>query len=261
MIKYLLIIPCIFLLISCENTTVIENDIPVQDIAVVCAELNPGTTFTGVTFTKMLPIGVTYNIKDAELKDVIAYMRINNAQIIPLLYTADGLYKPLYDLFIRAGNVYELFAEWGGNKIYSSTKVPSAPVVNNVSFNSGCSYLQADVSTRAGEVYGAVYVIGFTLQANTFPYLSIPDAGTTNITVITSRIPDKYLDNNYNGKRNIQVFSYDNQYTAYFNSARVNVPLGNAFFQSGGATAWNVYGNNVIGMFIGIARGQVRNVN
>jgi hypothetical protein len=41
----------------------------------------------------------------------------------------------------------------------------------------------------------------------------------------------------------------------------VNVPLGNAFFQSGGVTGWNVLGNNVIGMFIGVARGKIMNVN
>ena len=57
------------------------------------------------------------------------------------------------------------------------------------------------------------------------------------------------------------MFSYDNQYAAYFNSAKVNVPLGNAFFQNGGETGWNVFGNNVIGMFIGVGRGSVKNVN
>ena len=37
--------------------------------------------------------------------------------------------------------------------------------------------------------------------------------------------------------------------------------LGNAFFQNGGETGWNVLGNNVIGMFIGVGKGKIKNVN
>ena len=262
MVKYLIIIPCIFILISCEKTGIVDSDLPLQNVVVVCGELNPGSTFEGVTFTKLLQVGIPYDIKKAELKDVIAYIRINNAKIIPLHYSGNGVYQPLYGLFIQAGSVYELFAEWDGNIIYSSTKVPYPPEINNVSYNSEGNYLQADINTRADEVYGAIWVIGFTsVQANTFPFLSIPGAGNTNITVTTTEIPAKYSDNSYDGLRNIQVFSYDNQYTAYFNSAKVNVPLGNAFFQNGGETGWNVLGDNVIGMFIGVAKGNIKNVN
>jgi len=262
MVKYLIIIPFIFVLISCEKTGIVDSDLPLQNVVVVCGELNPDATFEGVAFTKLLPVGIPYDIKKAELKDVIAYIRIDNAKIIPLHYAGDGVYKPLYGLFIQAGSVYELFAEWEGNIIYSSTKVPFPPEVNNVSYNSDGNSLQADVNTRAGEVYGAIWVIGFTSeQANTFPFLGIPDAGKSNITVSTTEIPAKYSDKYYNGSRNIQVFSYDNQYTAYFNSAKVNVPLGNAFFQNGGETGWNVLGDNVIGMFIGVGKGKIKNVN
>ena len=74
-------------------------------------------------------------------------------------------------------------------------------------------------------------------------------------------MPSQYSENIYNGARNIQVFSYDKQYLAYFNSAKVNVPLGNAFMQNGGTTGWNVSGYNAIGMFIGVGIGIIRNVN
>jgi len=262
MVKYLIIIPCMFLLLSCEKTGIVDSSLPLQNTAVVCAELNPGSTFAGVTFTKLLPVGITYDIKKAELKDVVSYIRIDNAKIIPLHYVRNGVYMPLYGLGIQAGSVYELFADWEGNTIYSSTKVPYTPVVNSVSYNSNGNSLSANVNTRADEVYGAIWVIGFTsVQANTFPYLSVPDAGSGNVAVTTTEIPAKYFDNTYNGLRNIQVFSYDNQYTAYFNSAKVNVPLGNAFFQNGGETGWNVMGDNVIGMFIGVGKGKIINVN
>jgi hypothetical protein len=260
--KYLIIIPLIFTLISCEKTQIVESDISYKRFIVVSSELNSESLFTGVIFTKTLPIGTPYNIKEAELKDITAYIRINGIQIIPLHYLKDGVYMPLYELIIHSGNTYELFAECEGTIIYSSTKIPFPPEVNNVSYNAGGKYLQANIKANADEVYGAIWVIGNGIdRASALPVLSIPDPSTGNINVITSELPERYLASGYNSLRNIQVFSYDKQYTAYYNSVKVNVPLGNAFLQNGGTTGWNVSGNDVIGMFIGVGNGTIRNVN
>ena len=169
MIKYLFIIPFVFIFVSCEKTGIVESDVPYHNYIVVNSKLEAESSFEGVTFTKTLPIGIPYDIKKAELKDVIAYIRIDNAKIIPLHYAGDGVYKPLYGLFIQAGSVYELFAEWQGNIIYSSTKVPSPAGVNSVSFNAGGNDLQANIKAHAGEVYGAIWVIGSGIaKANYF---------------------------------------------------------------------------------------------
>jgi len=262
MIKYLFIIPFVFIFVSCEKTQIVESDVPYHNYIVVNSKLEAESLFTGVTFTKSLPIGIPYDIKATELKDVSAYIMINGVQVIPLHYLQDGVYMPLYEFLIQPGNTYELFAEWEGTIIYSITKVPFAPEINNVSFNAGGNNLQANIKAHAGEVYGAIWVIGSGIaKASTFPNLSIPDTGATTINVITSGVPDQYIGSNYNGMRNIQVFSYDRQYTAYYNSMKVNVPLGNAFLQNGGTTGWNVLGNNVIGMFIGVGKGITKNVN
>ncbi len=261
--KYLFIIPFIFVFVSCEKNQIIESDISSENYIVVNSELNPWKLFAGVTFTRTLPVGIPYDIKAAELKDVKAYIRINGAQIIPLHYVKDGLYKPKYDeLIIDVGKTYELFAEWEGTVIYGSTVVPAEPEINKVSYNAGGNYLEANIQTHPNEVYGAVWVVGSGLaKASTFPSLSIPETNAFNINVITSGIPEQYRGSDYNGKRNIQVYSFDKQYTAYFNSAKVNVPVGNAFTQNGGSIGWNVLGNNVIGMFIGVAKGKIKNVN
>jgi len=260
--KYLIIIPFIFILVSCEKTQVVESDVSYKSFVVVSSELNSESLFTGVNFTKTLPFGTSYDIKSSELKDVTSYIRINGVQVIPLHYTTDGLYMPIYELNIHSGNTYELFAEWEGNIIYSITKVPFPPVINNVSYDAGDNYFQANIKANAGEVYGAIWVIGNGIvKASTLPNLSIPNAGTTNLNVITSTLPAKYSTGDFNGLRNIQVFSYDKQYTAYFNSIKMNVPLGNAFLQNGGTTGWNVSGDNVIGMFIGVGKGTITNVN
>jgi hypothetical protein len=260
--RYLIVIPFVFIFASCEKTQIVESDVSYQTYVVVNCELNSESLFTGVTFTKTLPVGITYALKAAELKDVTAYIRINGVHIIPLHYTINGLYMPLYELLIHAGNTYELFAEWEGTVIYSSTMVPFAPEINDVSYNAGGNYLQANIKARSDETYGAIWVIGNGFaKASVFPDLSTPAQGAAAINVITSGLPIQYLGSNYNGMRNIQVFSYDKQYTAYFNSAKINVPLSNAFLQNGGTAGWNVLGNNVIGMFIGVGKGITKNVN
>ena len=262
MVKFIIIIALAFILVSCEKTQIVESDVNYQSYVVVSSELNAESLFTGVSFTKTLPLATTYNIQEAELKDVIAYIRINGVQEIPLHYIKDGKYMPLYELLIHSGNTYELFAEWEGTIIYSSTKVPSPPEISNVLYNAGGKNLEANIRTNSDEVYGAIWIIGSGIEkASAFPNLSTPDPGTITIKVITSGIPDKYSGSNYNEMRNIQVFSYDKQYTAYFNSMKLNVPIGNAFLQNGGTTGWNVSGNNVIGMFIGVGKGIIRNVN
>ena len=58
-----------------------------------------------------MPLGVSYNIKQAELKNVTAYLIKNEVQVIPLHYTSDGLYKSLYEFYVREGESYELVAE------------------------------------------------------------------------------------------------------------------------------------------------------
>lgn len=260
--KYIFLLPLIILLNACEKTQIVESDVPVQEYIVVNSELNSASVFEGVTFTKTLPVGVTYNIKAAELKDVKAYIKVNGVQVIPLHYVIDGIYKPLYELIIQAGYTYDLYAERGGTVIYSNTKVPFVPEVNQANYIAGGSYFQANIKVHPGEVYGAIWVIGQGVdKASSFPSLSIPDTNAASISVITNNLPDQYLGNLYAGLRNIQVYSYDKQYTAYYNSAKINVPAGNGFLQSGGTVGWNVFGNNVIGMFIGVGKGAIQNIN
>lgn len=261
--KYLFIIPLIFIFVSCEKDQIVESDATNKSYIVVNSELNPDKLFAGVTFTKTLPVGIPYDIKAAELKDVKAYLKINGLQVVPLHYVNDGIYKPMYDeLIVEAGYTYELFAEWGETIIYSKTIIPFSPEINSVSYNAGGNYLTANVKTNPDEVYGAIWVIGYgSSRAAAFPNLSIPGTNAYNINVITSTLPEQYKGNEYNGSRNIAVFSFDKQYTSYFNSANINVPVGNAFTQNGGSIGWNVFGKNVIGMFIGVSKSKIINVN
>ena len=109
---------------ACVSTDVVEVDIPHDEFIVVQGTLEKDSIFTGVRFTKTLSLNSPYDIDRAELKGVSAYLLINNAQTIPLLYSKDGIYKPLYNHKVKKGSIYELFAEYKGINIYGKTKVP-----------------------------------------------------------------------------------------------------------------------------------------
>ena len=62
-------------------------------------------------------------------------------QVIPLIYTSDGLYKPHYDFYVEEGETYELYAERDGKFIYGKTIIPYSPEINSVNYNAAGYYL------------------------------------------------------------------------------------------------------------------------
>src|SRR4030042_3887703 len=98
--KYLFEILFVLILITisgCENEEILTPQFEYEEYIVVQAEIQANKYFPAVRFTKTLPLGVPYRIEDAELKNVTAYLKRNGVQIIPLIYTSQGLYKPLDD--------------------------------------------------------------------------------------------------------------------------------------------------------------------
>ncbi len=79
---------------SCENSTDVVIDLPYTEYTVVDAQLVAFQIFQGVTLTHTLPLGEEFDIKKAEIKDAVMYMVENGVRVIPLHYSADGLYKP-----------------------------------------------------------------------------------------------------------------------------------------------------------------------
>ena len=212
-----------------------------------------------------MPVDENYDITKAELKDVDSYIRINGVQIVPLHYQQEGVYKPLYSLEIFPGNTYELFGKANGKSFYSKTVVPQLPLISNASRES--DYLQALVNTHPGEVYAAAWIVYLpNNQINISPVFQeivspIKDNPDLKVSIRTTEIPEKYLVNPYSNNTYIQVYAFDEAYLEYFKSKDNNQPGNNAFLQGGGAIAWNVYGDDVIGLFIGRANGRQVNVN
>lgn len=247
---------------GCQQTDVLEPDGLYKQKVAVFASLKADSTFGGITFTRTLPLTEEYDIKKAEITDITAYLKIDGIQVIPLLYVKDGLYKPKYNLIIKEGSTYELFASYAGKSIYSNTSVPQIPkIISAQKINN--QYFQASVSPKANEVYGLAWTIpGITAYSvlgfsNDFPEIVKPsDAGlNSNITLKTIDIPENYRTEFYFRSASIRAYAFDKSYYDYFLTKANNQQISNSFVQGGGQIIWNVYGEDVIGLFIGMAIG------
>jgi hypothetical protein len=258
-IKYIFLLLLINLA-ACENEHVVEVGSTYIEYTVVQSELRTDEYFPGVRFTKTLPLGISYDINKAEIKNITAYLRINNAQIVPIYYTHDGLYKSIYQWRIKEGDTYELLAKRNETFIYGKTYIPQTPTVTQANLNLNSHSLEGDVLSFENEVYAAIWKISTNIEirAEDFFSVSVPEVINPNSTVPvrTSSIPEIYMDPVYNESRYIQVYSFDKAFKAYFNSRTSGQGIDDPFIQGGGSIEWNVKGDKVIGMFIGVGKGE-----
>ncbi|MEJ2104627.1 MAG: hypothetical protein P8X47_08630 [Ignavibacteriaceae bacterium] len=253
-----------FILVSCEGEEIISPDAEFVEYTVVQAEIQPDKYFPSVRFTKTLPLGIPFNIKQAELKDVTVYIVKNEIQVIPLVYSGDGLYKPRYEFLVDEGEIYELFANYEGKFIYGKTIIPHRPVISSLNYNVSGHYLEANTLNKNNTVYAALWIVSTTppVRAEDFYSVSTPSENLNDeISVRTATIPQKYRGSAYAGLRYIQVFAFDQSYRKYFYSRTSGQTVNNPYVQGGGTIEWNMQGEKVIGMFIGVTRDLIRNVN
>lgn len=248
---------------GCEKTETLEPDSIYKEKTVVFASLKKDSLFQGVTFTRTLPLNTPFDIKKAELTDVTAYMKKNGVDIIPLIYSKDGLYKPNDILIIHEGDFFELFAKWNAKIIYASTKVPSKPVVKSATLVDG-SYIEGVIVPKENESYAAAWFITgvnqYTfsgLATDFFEVYESPQILPSSVSIRTMDIPPDYRTDAYAGRTYLKVFSFDKGFYDYFRTRGNNQQVHNSFTQGGSQVIWNVYGNDVIGMFIGSATGEL----
>ena len=256
----------LFLLFTaCENEELLNVDSAYKELLVVQSEIIPDFNFPGVRLTKTLPLGVSYDINLSEIKDATMYLRIDSIRIVPLHYTSEGLYKPLYDLLVSSGEYYELFGERDNQTFYARTKIPYPPNLKNVFFDIGEYNAGAVIYPLKGESYTALWKvnIGTFISPTDFFNVSVSEnvvVGST-VSVRAAAYPPEYQTNAYNGKRYIQVYSFDASFEKYFITKSGNQVINNPYVQGTGSTDWNVEGRDVIGMFIGYSKGEVLFVN
>lgn len=255
--KIILVISLALLFSSCENSTDVVVDLPYTEYTVVNAQLIAFQSFRGVTLTHTLPLGEEFFIQKAEIKDAVMYMVENGVRIIPLHYSAEGLYKPLQEISIKVHNQYELYISTGSKTIYSKTFVPDVPEVGSIT-NVDNQYLSAEVTAKPGEVYAAAWLVssgGQLLTSDDFFQVVNPAEYPANVLVRTMDIPSPYNTSTFSDRVYIKVFAFDNAYKEYFITKTASDQKDNAFTSGGGIVAWNVSGDHTIGLFIGTAEG------
>ncbi len=261
--NYYIIYLSILLIVStsCENEQVVDVNVVHEEFTVVQSELKTDKLFPGVRFTITLPLGVPYDIKQAELKNITAYIRIDSIQVIPLHYSVDGIYNPLYEFYVESGSFYELFAQRDDTFIYAQTVIPEKPTVLSTHYSINEQYLQAAVKPYRDEVYAALWAISSTpfIKADDYFSVSVPTEFYPNSTidVRTSPLPEEFQSPAHNDSRFIQVVSFDKSFKNYFQSRTSGQEINDPFVQGGGTAEWNVQGDKVIGMFIGVSVGEL----
>jgi hypothetical protein len=251
------------LFVGCENIDIVDTSAEFTEYLVVRAELKANTNFEGVQITKTLPLDEAFSINKAEIRNAAVQLKVNGHQVIPLHYTNEGIYKSIYDVQIVSGYNYELIAKVGEKSIYGNTRVPEVPDVQNISFESEF-YLTANVTSKPNEVYGAVWAI--VRNPNEPPEISdnffsiVPTIFKTiepRVAIRTTEIPENLRTQSLRNSTFIKVTAFDSPYLDYFKTRNNDQPVNNAFVSGGGAVGWNVQGDKVIGMFIGIADGNL----
>jgi hypothetical protein len=260
------VILSVILFQGCENVDVIQTKIEYKEKIVVSAELVSESLFSGVTFTRTLPVGEPYDIEKAEILNVDSYLRINYVKIVPLHYQADGVYKPAYNLQVKPGDVYELFGNVNEKLFYSKTIIPKRPSVSNAVLET--DYVQASINSGEGEVYGGKWFVYSSLSKDTIAVadefssiIGLSELNTSgNLSVRTSEIPQLYLSPVYSDKIYIEVYSFDKAYMNYYLTRSNQNVVNNIFTQGGEQIAWNVYGDDAIGLFIGMGISTIKAV-
>jgi len=258
-LKNILLTTLVIFLTACESEEILGPEATYEEYTVVQGVIETGKYFPAVRFTKTLPLGVAYDIEKAELKNVTAYVVKNGVQVIPLLYTSEGLYKPLYEFYTQEGETYELYAESEGKYIYGKTIIPFEPEVSDAYYHGGDYYLAASVKTKTDEVYCALWTVYANPLGEAEDFYSVSASSSlpnNTISVRTTSIPDTYRTPAYSESRFIQVFAFDKSFRDYFYSRNSGGNINDPFIQGGGKIQWNMQGDKVIGMFIGYAAGE-----
>lgn len=252
-------------LAGCENEELLNPELAFNQKVVISCQISTVGFFSGVSLTKTLPLGVKFDINLAEIKNATLYLRINGFKIIPLHYSANGIYKPKYELKANEEEYYELFGEWETYRFYAITKIPVKPVINSVNYNTSEFYAEVNVNTFKDEVYSALWAvdIGAFDTPSDFYNVAVPPKDLQNNSVIvrSASYPISYQAPVYNGRRYVRVFSFDRSFNDYFKTKDQNEDINNPYVQGSGNTIWNVKGENVIGMFIGINKSDYIPVN
>jgi hypothetical protein len=242
---------------SCEKVNLVEPIESIQEKIVVQGWLVAGINFEGVRLTKTSSIGTTPDTNKLFVRDAIIYLKQNGMKVMPLKYSGSGFYKLIYQHRIEESVIYELYGSIEDKLIYSKTKIPEKPVIAKADFHPQF-FISVNIDPKEKEAYGMKWMIqnfdGTTVLSEDFYDISEYTTSSANsfLTVRSTILPEEYRGSIFNSSTYAKVYSFDRQYFDYYQSKDNNEVSGNPFAQTGGKVKWNVEGENVIGLFIGL---------
>ena len=252
--KYLNIILILLAVTGCDNTTDVEIQVPYVSYYLIDGHLTNNVDFDGLTIKSTLPIDQPYSDSLAEYNDAIVYLTVNGIRIIPLSNVGNGKYAARYPFKPSAGETYELHGSIGDKTFYCKTVIPEIPSVNNVVYDyQSRYYMIADVIPNDNEVYGAAWIVGDSLKQSS-DFYSITSILTGDVVKVrTEIVPTNLRTTSLFFKTWIQVYSFDPAFLDYYSTKDRSKPIDNLTLQ-GGTVKWNVTGDHIFGLFIGMAK-------
>ncbi len=255
--KVLLLTFIIFSFISCQETEIINLELPYVDVTVIYGEIPLESAFKGIWITRTLPLNSSYKIEEGEITNAVAYLKMNNLEIIPLSYEADGCYLPFNTIYPASGQYYELFIDIEGKKFYGKSVIPFQPMARKVALND--KIINVEIIGKPDESYGALWAYinsddRIILQADDFH--SIVDSKGDNqiVDIRTQTIPDSVFENTQQNHLKVIVYAFGKNFGDYYNSRAKNSSIENSLTQGGSPIYTNISGDKVIGAFTGSAK-------
>lgn len=264
--RLLKLIVLLILFISCEEISIIEEDIPYEELYVINGQVVGNTRDVEVTITKSFPIEMNVERGDVEIDSLVVFIIAENQGVWALKSDEDGNYNPIEEVIVDVGATYELYIVFNNEKrIFTSTYVPPTPEVEEILIED--RFITCKVMPAENTVYGCKYHITSLRDGNKFFNETIFYELTNRLENIeqavsfrTSNLPDEYLSEPDEYSVSVEIFAFDEVYKDYYETRENNKPIENIFSEGGGSVFWNVEGENVIGMFIGYTILSLENI-
>ena len=244
----------LLLITACQESKVVEVELPYDEYTVIYGELPLDEAFKGVTISRSLPLNTVYDISDAEITNAIAYLKLNGIDIIPLTYSSMGIYKPYNSIYPSAGDYYELYIDIEGKNFYSKSVIPQLPSAKKIALNN--DILDIEVFGNADESYGALWAYVdendiIVAQADDFHSIVDSKGDDQIVDIRTKSIPYDIKSSHHNNNLRVLLYAFGKNFGYYYNSKSHNSSIDNALTQGGSPIYTNISGDKVIGAFTG----------
>ena len=240
------------ILSACQETKIVEVDIPFSEYSIIYGDLRQYEAFKGISIQKSFSLNEILKLDEAYIDDAICYLKMNDLSTIPLLAQGNGIYKPYNSIYPDHGQKYELFVDVRGKEYYAKTQVPQKPRIRKAKLVD--NIITVEIVSYQGESYGALWAFVNNQdiiidKSDDFHSFVESNGDNSIIEIQTKPISQEKLETYSRNRLRVILYSYDEDYANYFNSKSLNTSIENVLTQGGSPIYTNISGNNVAGSF------------